>query len=863
MGEVYRAKDKILGRDVAIKVLPAQFASDADRISRFQREAKLLASLNHPNIAAIHGLEESDGSNFLVLELVEGETLAEHLKRGPVAPGESMQLALQIVEALDAAHEKGIIHRDLKPANIKVTPDGKVKVLDFGLAKAFAGEHEDVNLSNSPTLSDAATQQGIILGTAAYMSPEQARAKPVDKRADIWAFGCVLYEMLTGRPAFRGEDVSEILASVIKEAVNLDLLPANIHPRVREILTRCLQKDLKRRYQDAGDLRFDLERILAEPGGSAIRPAAAAENRATPGSKLLWLGAVVLLMVAAGSIVWYLRKPEPPQVMRFDYELPEGQQFSSYTSASLALSADGRQFVYSTPKGLYLRPIDELTAKLIAGTEGMTEQPFFSPDGKWVGYFAGGQLKKIAVTGGTAIALCSAADPYGASWNADATIVYGTIGGIMKISANGGTPEFLLKAETEALADPQILPDGKSLLYTNTSLQPPRIIMQSYDPAEHRELLAGRNARYLSTGHIVYASGSSLFAVPFNPDRKDVTGGAIPLVEGVFGLMYAVSDSGSLIYVPGAADAAEPARTLVWVDRNGKEEPLAAEPKLYRFPKISPDGKKLALTIANGADINIYTWDITSKTLTRLTFEAPANVMPVWTPDSKRIAFFSLRHAGGSLAAVFWKSADGRGKDEQLCLAKLAIFLPSCWSHDGKTLVGSETTDTKKFDIGILSIEGDRKQKTLLRQDYTEAQPQVSPDGGWIAYTSNESRRNEIYVRSFPDVDKAVYQISANGGDSPLWSPDGRELFYMSGDAVMAVAVKTVTGFEILGTPQILFRGKYVASSSSSEGSPWDISPDGRRFLMLKPPGSGGGGMRKINIIVNWFEELKRQVPAK
>ncbi|MBP1611037.1 MAG: serine/threonine protein kinase [Acidobacteria bacterium] len=434
MGEVYQAKDQKLGRDVAIKVLPEEFARDADRVARFQREAKLLASLNHPNIAAIHGLEESGGTNFLVLELVPGETLADRIKAGPIPVEESLKLALQIAEALEAAHEKGVIHRDLKPANIKVTPESKVKVLDFGLAKAYAGDREDVNLSNSPTLSDAATQQGVILGTAAYMSPEQARGKPVDKRADIWAFGCVLFEMLTGRAAFSGRDVTDILAAVIRSEPDWKRLPANLHWRLRELLERCLEKEAKDRYSGINDARVEIQKVLADPSGLFAQSVTAKKAQTRLRSMLPWAVAI-LGIVLVGVAVWNLRKPEPRQVMRFEYELPEGQQLNG-----LAVSPDGKQFVYGTANGLYIRSVDELTAKLIAGTEGSTQQPFFSPDGKSIGYFSVNdrQLKKIAISGGAPVTLCAVTQLLGAWWGADNTILYGQIpGDMMQVSGNG------------------------------------------------------------------------------------------------------------------------------------------------------------------------------------------------------------------------------------------------------------------------------------------------------------------------------------------------------------------------------------------------------------------------------------------
>jgi serine/threonine-protein kinase len=871
MGEVYQAKDLTLGRDVAIKVLPEEFARDADRVARFQREAKVLASLNHPNIAAIYGLEEANGTNFLVLELVEGETLADRIKAGRIPVEESLKLALQIAEALEAAHEKGVIHRDLKPANIKVTPDGKVKVLDFGLAKAFAGEHSELNLSNSPTLSNAATQQGVILGTAAYMSPEQARGKAVDKRADIWAFGCVLYEMLTGQASFQGEDITEILASVVKGGANLDLLPANLHPRVREVITRCMQKDLRRRYSSITDARYEIEQALADPGGVLVTPLASTEHQSKLRLILPWVAAtVVVAAIIVGVAVWKLKPTlpaEPRQVIRLDYELPEDQQFSSLFFPILAVSPDGKQFVYSTSKGLYLRSLDELTAKLIAGTEESTGQPFFSPDGKWVGYYsvADRKLKKIAIKGGASVALCDVEALAGASWAADNTIVFGQrLGGIMRISANGGTPKEIFKAERERFAFPQILPDGKSVLYT--SLFPPKIMVRSLKSGESKELFAGSCARYLPTGHMVYAMGNNLLAIPFDPGRLETAGGPVPIVEGVFstviGQQYVLSDSGTLVYMPGIAPALAQ-RTLVWVDRSGKEEPLAAPPNQYHFPNISPDETRIALSVETAEPHpDIWVWDLVHKSLTRLTFEG-RNMTPVWSPDGKRIAFYSTERTGAKNGiGVYWKAADGTRQDEQIGFVT-EPFSPFCWSSDGKTLIGEETPDIQRSDIALLSMEGDHVPKPLLTDATVEKSPRISPDGGWIAYTSNGSRQDEIYVRSFPDVNKGRWQISTSGGNNPLWSPDGHELFYLSGNAVMAVSVTTKPTFNIIGTPRVLFRGTYVRPAPGVDGTSWDISQDGKRFLMMREAGSTAGGPRKINVVVNWFEELRQRVPVK
>jgi serine/threonine protein kinase len=866
MGEVYQAKDRKLGRDVAIKVLPEEFARDADRVARFQREAKLLASLNHPNIAAIYGLEGSDGTNFLVLELVEGETLADQIKRGPIPVEESLKLALQIAEALEAAHEKGVIHRDLKPANIKVTPEGKVKVLDFGLAKAFAGEQADLNLSNSPTLSQAATQQGVILGTAAYMSPEQARGKAVDKRADIWAFGCVLYEMLTGRVAFQGEDVSEILASVIKADVNLDRLPANIHPRVREAISRCLQRDLNRRYQDIGDARYEIGQALADPSGVLVQPVTTVEPRKKLRTILPWVAITLILIIIAGVAVWKLKPSEPRQVMRSEYSLPEGQQLNS--ARILAVSPDGSRFAYVTAKGLYLRSVDEFDAKPIIGTETSPSHPIFSPDGKWIGYYSGThkKLKKIAISGGDPMTLCDVTGGFvGSSWGADGKIVYAEYQiGIKRVSANGGTPELIVKG---VAYNPQLLPDGKSLLF-NIGNAPYKIIVQSIQSGKRQELFAGNTARYIPTGHIVYALGNNLFAVPFDFKTLKVTGDSFSVVEGVWRvasdavLQYDVSDAGTLIYIPGqTSDVAVGQRTLAWVDRRGKEEPISAAPNAYSAPRISPDGTRVALTIYTGQKSDIWIWDLARENLTRLTFNE-ASHGPLWTPDGQRIAF-----ALGSWnkEVVYWKAANGTGEDEKLGSAPDRGLSPWSWSSDGKTLAVLESSGGWNLDIGSLSMEGDHKWRSLLHEKYLEFQPKISPDGRWMAYNSAESGKGEVYVRPFPEVNKGKWQVSTSGGNSPLWSPDGRELFYRGGDSVIAVAVQTEPTFKC-GKPVPLFRGTYVGLNIGI-GTEWDISPDGKRFLMMKEAESTGKpaaeAPRKINIVVNWFEELKQRVPVK
>ncbi len=865
MGEVYQAKDQKLGRDVAIKVLPEEFAKDAERVARFQREAKLLASLNHPNIAVIYGVEEAERKHFLVLELVEGETLSEQLKRGPLPVEESLKLALQIAEALEAAHEKGVIHRDLKPANIKVTPEGKVKVLDFGLAKAFAGDQEEMILSDSPTLSVAETRKGVILGTAAYMSPEQARGKSVDTRADVWAFGCVLYEMLTGRAAFSGRDVTDILAAVIRAEPEWSSLPKNLHWRLREAVQRCLEKEARNRYSGINDARVDIQKVLADPNGVFVQPVAAAEPRKKLRTTLPWVAAIIIAATIVGLIVWNMRTPEPRRVVRLDYVLPEDQQFNidpRLYGHTLAVSPDGSQFIYSTGGGLYLRFENDLEARLIAGTDKDDPQsPFFSPDGKWVGYWSqtDSQLKKIAIGGGAPVALCDVTWLFGAIWYEDNTIVYSdVIVGVMRVSANGGTPELLVAGVT---AGPQLLPDGDSILFTDVlNPAPYRIMVQSLKSGEQKELFAGYAVKYLPTGHLVYYLQNNLYAVPFDLDTLEATDGAVPIVEGTRNFV-AISDSGTLVYIPGTIDSTGSGRTLVWVDREGKEEPLQAPPNLYQTPKVSPDGMKVALAATIDENKDIWVWDVVRETMTRLTFDKGDELQPIWTPDGKRIFFLSFREEG--LGGIYWKAADGTGEVEQLVYVPDLLLFPWSWSSDGKTLAIVEATlNLSRFEIGTLSMEGDHTKKLLLKEEYAESNPSISPDGKYMAYISDESGQSGIYVRPFPEVNKGKWQISTGYGECPLWSPDGSKLFYISDDGVIEVPVDTKTTFNA-GKPRVLFRGAYVGGYGESPS--WDISPDGKRFLMIKLPQTTADestAQRKITIVLNWLEELKERVPV-
>jgi Tol biopolymer transport system component len=590
---------------------------------------------------------------------------------------------------------------------------------------------------------------------------------------------------------------------------------------------------------------------------------------------LLCVATIVLTAVIAGLAVWKLKPSEPRETVRFYYDLPKEQQFDALTLELLSVSADGKQFVYGTSGGLYLRSVDELESKLITGTETNPVNPFFSPDGKWIGYcsLADGKLKKIAISGGAPVVLCDAAELLGASWDTDGTIVYAETGkGIMRVSANGENLEVLVKQTELYLVHPQILPDKKTLLFTHIMPDKSQIVVQSLKTGERKVLIeGGGTARYLPTGHLVYMIPNNLFAIPFDLSRLEVAGSPVPMVVGVYqpshnnAPQFAVSNSGTLVYMPGVAGSEGLQRSLVWVDRKGKEEPLPAQPNDYRSPRISPDGSKVALTVYSDAKADILIWDIVRETMTRLTFNA-VSTNPLWSLDGLRVAFSS-----GSVPSIgaYWKAADGTGSDEPLFSEPGRSLLPGSWSKDGKTLVAGETLPSTNSNIGSISMEGDHDWRPLLQERYNEVQPEISPDGRWMAYSSDESGKLEVYVRPFPEVNKGGrWQISTAGGDSPLWSRDGRELFYRNGNAVMGVAIEIEPTFKA-GKPETLFQGTYTsviyATSPAQVLHPWDISRDGKRFLMMKDVAytAAGQGPRKINIVLNWFEELKRRVPAK
>jgi serine/threonine protein kinase/Tol biopolymer transport system component len=900
MGEVYQAKDRKLGRDVAIKVLPAEFARDTDRVARFQREAKLLASLNHPNIASIYGLEEFDGTNFLVMELIEGETLADYISGSAgvragtnaaetAALSEILKIALQIAEALEAAHEKGVIHRDLKPANIKVTLEGKVKVLDFGLAKAFAGGQSDLNLSNSPTLSNAATQQGVILGTAAYMSPEQARGKTVDKRTDIWAFGCVLFEMLAGQAAFQGEDLTEIFASVVKSGANLDLLPANLHPGVHEAVTRCLQKDLKKRYQDIGDVRYELEQVLADPGGVLAQPVTTVVLQSRLRTILPWAAAALVLgLIIAGTAIWKLKPALPPelrQVVATTIKIEPGHWLAGYqyggtmerpSRTAMAVSSDGRFVVYSAieenpgPQAkpqLYLRKIDQLEAKPIAGTEGGIN-PILSPDDRWVGFWADGKLKTVPVEGGVATTLCDFSTPWGASWGRDNSILFsdGIVAGISRVSAEGGKPEILTrpdpKREEFSHRLPSWLPNGKAVVFTVTRQSEdsqPWLALLRLDTREWNVLLQdAADARYVSTGHLVFLRQGTLMAVRFDPNRLKIIGQPVALLKNVIqafgggGLyhtgagQFGVSETGSFVYAAGGF-APPVNNSLVWVDQGGKEQPVTALQFPFLSPRLSPDGQKIAY---NSWD-QVWVYNLSTGTNTPLIAEGTTGT-PIWISDNRLLFGFYKSLASN----LFWQAYDGSSPMERLTTSKY-YQIPGSLSSDGETVAFMEIPPDTGFDIAVIDLRS-KRVTPFLNSKFDERYPEFSPDGRWIAYSSDESKRSEVYVRPFPDLGMKRTQVSSEGGIMPLWARNGKQLFYRWQDQMWVVDVRTDGGFGTSKPRKLFEKPGYFAAVFRT----YDLSLDGQRFLMVKAEQRKPTPVTEMILMQNWFEELKKLAPV-
>jgi serine/threonine protein kinase len=899
MGEVYRARDTKLNRDVALKVLPEAFALDPERLARFRREAQVLASLNHTNIASIHGFDESDGVQALVLEYVEGPTLADRIAQGAIPLDEALPIARQIADALEAAHEQGIIHRDLKPANIKVRDDGTVKVLDFGLAKLAppgpgmqdprsGGPTGFAAATLSPTItSPAMTQVGVLLGTAAYMSPEQAKGREADTRSDLWAFGCVLFEMLAGKRAFDGGDVSDTLAAVLRAEIAWDALPGDVPPSMVTLLKRCLERDRQRRIGDIAVAQF----VLAEHAGLTSPRAAIADGPRGRSHGWSLVATVVATALVSAGILWSLwPRPSTPALVRFVHTLGEQDRLTGSARQQVAISPDGTQIVYVANNRLYRRPVADLVSHVIPGTDGddlTVVSPVFSPDGQWIAYHgtsaSQSAIRRIPIDGGSPITIVQAVSPYGMSWD-DSGIVYSDgRSGILRVSPNGGTPEVLVRGdENHALWGPQLLPGGDAVLFTQVAS--PRgapfslwdnaqVVVQSLTSAERKTVVdGGVDARYLRSGHLVFAVSGTLVGIAFDPKAQATSGDRVPILAGVrrgtaLGVAnFAVSNTGALVYVPGPVDASARLRSVSISDRGGTTYRLKLEPRNYTHPRVSPDGTRLVVVIEDDddADVSIYELSETSS-IRRLTVEG-RNVFPIWSADGARVAFQTDREGDRS---IFWQRADGRTGPERLTTAgKDAAHIPESFSPDGKHLLFAEV-ETGRHTLHVLSME-DKSRTPFGNVSSRERIGAVfSADGHWVAYAATAKPAalydadRGVFIQPFPPTGVPLQAPKARIDYHPVWARDGK-LFYVAAatQPLVFVEVKTQPGITF-GVPVEMPLTIPRPSVFSNAGRSYDVLPDGR-ILTVSPNAqdSGEGGPAGIHVVLNWFEELTRLVPT-
>jgi serine/threonine-protein kinase len=866
MGQVFRARDFELGRLVALKTLPEPLAQDAERLARFEREARVLASLNHPNIATLHEVATLGDSRVLVLELVDGETLADRIARGPIPAAEALAIATQVAAALEVAHEQGVVHRDLKPANIKLRGDGNVKLLDFGLAKVLA-THAHGSGEVEATVTGLAPRAGeSVLGTPAYMSPEQARGLAVDKRTDVWAFGCVLYEMLTGRRAFAGDSATDVLVSVIDREPAFGALPSEIPPALERLLKRCLRKDPRQRLRDIGDARLELAEAAAAPDEARARRA---RFRVRPWAAGALAGAGIVGVTAVA--VW-LRVAPPqnansaqPRIMRF--ALPE-TAVSALGGASIAISSDGKRLAYLGPRGLLVRSRDRLDTTLIPGSEG-AGAPFFSPDGAWLGFTDWQILRKVPVAGGPPQKVADVGPAAMGTWHGE-DIVVADMNGLLKVRAAGGAAQRLatdLSSQEQAL-QPQYLAERQAVLYTVTPSPSQTPMFAANLPGARVEALelrtgqrhvvvrGGGRARYLPTGHLVYATGPTLYAVPFDLESLTTRGEptAVLTVDGQ--IEFAVADDGTLLY---QAWPVAGSRELVWVDREGREEPIAAPPMNYTYPHLSPDGLRVALDLTYNGDRDTWVLDLRRGTLERFTRDPAGNPISAWSPDGRYLAFGSDRFG---VTNLFRQAADASGEPERL-LTSAATQMPIAYAPDGRLLFSAAVPGHQR-DIYVLSLDGERHSEPLIATTANELTAEVSPDGRWIAYDSNESGQFEVYMRAYPDTSAGRrWQISSGGGRQPLWSHDGRELFYRDFEgALMRVEVMLQPTFTPGPVTKLFQRSEYVGAGAAGSARTYDIDPADKRFLMLKQRPPAGGGAELVEVL-DWFAELKRLAPLK
>jgi eukaryotic-like serine/threonine-protein kinase len=871
MGEVFRARDPRLGRDVAIKVLPAAFALETERVARFRREAQVLASLNHPGIAAIYGIEETDGVIALALELVDGEDLADRLRRGPIPVDEAIVLARQIADAMEAAHEKGIVHRDLKPANIKLSPNGQVKVLDFGLAKAYEGDTaagSSPDLSNSPTLARTGTEAGLILGTAAYMSPEQARGKAVDKRADIWAFGVVLHEMLTGRRLFAGETVSDTLAAVLRQEIDLTALPPGTPSSVRRLLARCLERDPRRRLRDIGDARPELDSVEVVPT-AAVAPAVR-RGISVP----VAMAAMLAAALAAGAAAWVLRRP--PEAARHALaraSYPIGAPLGlTIQRRMLAISPDGRfvaTVVGSQGVGsrVGIRGVDELVSRMIPGSEGV-ESVFFSPDSRWVGFCTDKAIKKIPVDSSEVVKVTEIAaatlpgGPVCGSWAHDGQIYYGGLDGISAVPASGGSPRLVVPGQS--LSHPHVLPDSRFILFgrghpPNDFVVSGEVVLRAMDGSKERVLTTGSSPRYLHTGHLLVARQGGLFAAPLSLSEARLTNEPVMVVPQVAMLgsaaQYDVSETGTLVHIPGSAMRFPPS-LVRRVQPTGTDAPLTQTPRVYSDPRISPDGRRLALHLEDQQD-DVWTLEVGRDSLTRQTFDPAEDETPVFSPDGQWLAYSGFAR-GGKDRNVFRRRADGSGVEEVLWSLPEHAHV-SDWSPDGKTLV-VDVFGQAGIDIVLLDLGAPPVPRPYRKTEFDESSGRISPDGRWLAYRSNESGRDEIYAQTFP-VPGGKVQVSTGGGVQPVWARDGRALYFRAATDFMVARAAGGPSLSLLA-PVALFRDHFARPQGAAHTT-YDVFPDGTFVFLESIESADASSVEPVLLSTfHWTEDLVARMPG-
>lgn len=879
MGEVYRAQDTRLNRQVAIKVLPEVYASDPDRVARFHREAQAVAALNHANIAAIYDLAESGATKFLVLELIEGETLADRLRRVPVPIDEALGITRQILEALEAAHEKGICHRDLKPANVKLTPEGVVKVLDFGLAKFLQSSPAAGNLTHSPTLSVAGTYPGVILGTAGYMSPEQAKGYEADHRSDLFSVGCILYELLTGRQAFEGETASEILAGVLKSEVDLTALPPRLNPRFVDLLRRCLEKNPKKRWHAAADVRVEVEALM---GRSSIiddvKPVAerSAWQRVWP----LVATALVTAMFAAAA-VWMLKPLPPRKITRFAVTLPDDQQFTNPGRQLVALSPDGENLVYVANQRLFLRPLSGLEARAIAGSEGTAAagvlNPAVSPDGTMVAYWTqvDQTIKRLSINGGAAVTVCQSAAPYGLSWS-EHGIVFGQADkGIMRVSPNGGTPEVIAAAGEGMIAGlPQMLPDGRAVLFSLKKIAETwdagQLVVQTLGGERKVILEEAADGRYVPSGHLVYALSGVLMAAPVDIRTLTVTGGAVPIIEGVrrAGLSgtgtgtahYTFADNGTLAFISGPASLSVTGdRDIGLFDLKGGVQPFKLPLGEYRAPRASPDGRFVAFDTEDDREPAVWIYEIGGgSAMRRLTFGG-RNRSPVWSPDGQWVAFESDREGD---AAIFRQRADGSGPAERLTTAaKGEIHRPHSWSPDGSVLLYALHKEAQS-SLWTWSLQDRKAAPFPDTHSVGNIDGAFSPDGRWMAYQVRESTTvlGQVYLQPYPPTG-TKYLVGVGG--HPYWNAKGTELILNTGPGRSAIIPVTTSPRVTFGQPLAFSRNLRGEPNPATGRRNVDYMPDGQRIVgvLLGGTSIGASAEPDITVVLNWFDDVRARAP--